>query len=139
LRKKLQHHFYRWYNFHLKVLQNIKIFHWRYAYTAQNIRSRCNVWVQTWRAQLTASYTDMFRSVLIGSHSHHAFLLFLSLNIGPIMMKLQLIVRTLNIRAYFDESLPYCTRQDYVVTLVVANYNFHKRHTSHDVPISRYL
>jgi len=86
-----------------------------------------------WRTWLTASYTDMFRAVLIWSHSHHAFLWFLSLDLGPIMMKVRLIANhlistRLSMKATLHEA-KLCCYLDCRQLL----YNFHKRHRSHNV------
>jgi len=56
------------------------------------LHSRRNVWVRTWRAWLTVSYTNMYRAVYIWSYLHHAFLLFLLQDLGQLMMLL--IART---------------------------------------------
>ena len=99
-----------------------------YWYNSEYMFSQC----LNWNMKSTVDgFIYMFRAVLIWSQSYLAFLRFLSQDLGLIMMKCDWLHEPFNICA-FDESLPHCTKQDYVVTFVVTNCNFHKRHKSHD-------
>ena len=73
--KSLQHHIYRWYNFHLKVLQNTKIFHWWYAYTgtAQTQCSWRNIRIWTWRAVDSFIYRHISCSVNLTTSTSRIF------------------------------------------------------------------
>ena len=94
MQKNLQHYIYRWYNFspksvtkHLNFSLTIYCHSSEYTFSMQclslNMKSMVDGFI----------YRHVSRSVNL-THSHHAFLWFLSLDLGPIMMKVRLIART---------------------------------------------
>jgi len=86
-----------------------------------------------WRTWLTASYTDMFRAVLIWSHSSRILMISITRSWtdndeGAIDCTNHLISTRLSMKATLHEA-KLCCYLDCRQLL----YNFHKRHRSHNV------
>jgi len=76
---------------------------------AQNIRSQRNVWIWTWRVRLHI-YRHVSCNVNLITLTSHTILRFLSQDLRSMMMKMELIARTIQYPRI--ESLPHCTIQD---------------------------
>jgi len=125
--KNLQHHIYWWYNFHLKVIKYLNFslticWHSSDTYVLDAMLSSKSMIDDFMYWHLSPCVNLTFTSCIFTISITRSWT---DNDEGAIDCTNR------SISASFNESPPYCTRQDYVVTLVV-NCNFHKRHKSHD-------